>query len=202
MNIKKILCSAALCCLLANTALAATVPADSFSKDAETAGLKVRNYKNTDVMGTEKQGIYVKYSPQKLYGSTGFGIYCYDNLDDGILYMAIGLDPRSKIVPVPKTVVINDNGKRVDIPVQNYKREDGYASLIGYWSEFQVSIPLSVLKAAGVKSLNGISILMMNPETGVDSNAFEPILVAKQEKAIVEATKVYNFYLKISEAMK
>ena len=200
MNLKKFLCGAAVCCLLTGNACAATIPADVFTQKATSAGLKVRNYKNTDIMGNENSGIYVKYAPKKLYGSTGYAIYCYDNTDKGELYLAIGLDPRNKLAPVPKTVVINDNGKRIDIPVPTYKREDGYASLFGNWSEYQMSIPLTMLKYAGVRTIKGISVLMVNPESGVESNDFEAILTAKQDKAIIETNNIYNFYLQLSGA--
>ena len=82
--------------------------------------------------------------------------------------------------PVPATIVINDNGTRRDIPVH------------------EVSVPLSILKNAGVKSINAISVIMTNPSTGTEGS-FETILSQKQTKALDRINKIYSFYLKMDK---
>lgn len=184
---------------------AATIAEPAFADKAAKAELKVKKFNTTDIMGNEIKGLSVRYAPARFAGVSGAKIFCNNVLETSELFIAVGQgimqtkDNDGTAIPVPATIVINDNGTRKDIAVPNYKFDSGRSSLTGAWSEYEISIPLADVKNAGVKSINAISVLMKNPATGTDGN-FEPILTQKQAKAIDQINKVYSFYLKITEA--
>ena len=199
MNIKKIFCSAAVCCLLSNTAFAATIPAEVFTKKAEESGLDADNYKTTDIIGNEVKGVRVKKGTGKFPGVTSFSIICTNDLDRSELAIVLETNPHDNNAPVPKTLVINDSGKRVDIPISNYERKGSPASIVGPWAQYNFSVPLKELQSAGVKTIMGISVITTNPVSGIDGD-FEIILKNKQERIVKKTNDVYTFYLKISGA--
>ena len=188
-----------------NVIHAATIAEPVFTDKATKAELKVKKFNTTDIMGNEIKGLSVRYAPTRFAGVSGAKIFCNNILETSELFIAVGLgimqtkDNDGTAIPVPATIVINDNGVRKDITVPNYKFDSGRSTLTGAWSEYEISIPLADIKNAGVKSINAISVLMKNPATGTDGN-FEPILTQKQVKAINQINKVYSFYLKITEA--
>ena len=93
---------------------------------------------------------------------------------------------------------INNNGKRVDIPVPSYKYDSGRSTLFGAWSEYNITVPFIQLKEAGVESIDGLSVIMSNPTTKIDGN-YEPVLTQKEKKEISKVNAVYSFYLKLSK---
>ena len=90
------------------------------------------------------------------------------------------------------------NGKRVDIPVPNYKYDSGRSTLFGAWSEYNITVPFIQLKEAGVESIDGLSVIMSNPTTKIDGN-YEPVLTQKENKEISKVNAVYSFYLKLNK---
>ena len=205
-DIKKLLAiaTALICLSLPNIIHAATISEPVFTAKASQAELKVKKFSTTDIMGNEVKGVCVKHAPTRFAGVSGAKIYCNNVLETSELFIAVGLGVmqtkpgEAAAMPVPATIVINDNGTRRDIPVPNYKYDSGRSSLLGDWSEYTVSVPLADVKKAGVKSINAISVIMKNPATGTDGN-FEAILTQKQAKAVDQINKVYSFYLKIAE---
>ena len=202
---KSLIIAAALIGLsLLNTVYAATISEPVFTAKAAKAELKVKKFNTTDIMGNDVKGVSVRYAPTRFAGVSGAKIFCNNVLETSELYIAVGLgimqtkDGDSALIPVPATIVINDSGTRKDITVPNYKYDSGRSSLTGAWSEYEINIPLSDVKNAGVKSISAISVLMKNPATGTEGN-FESILTQKQAKAIDQINKIYSFYLKIAE---
>ncbi len=206
MSIKRFLPVAiALFCLsFSNIIYAETISEPVFTAKATKEELKVKKFETTDVMGNEIKGLSVRYAPTRFAGISGAKIFCNNVLDTSELFVAVGLgimqtkDGEGNAMPVPATIVINDNGTRKDIAVPNYKYDSGRSSLTGAWSEYEISVPLTELKKAGVKSINAISVIMTNPATGTEGN-FEPILTQKQTKAINQINKVYSFYLSLTD---
>lgn len=192
-----------ICLALQNAIYAAVISEPVFTEKATKAELKVKKFNTTDIMGNDVKGVTVRYSPTRFLGVSGVSIFCNNVIDTSKLYIAVGLGvmqtkDNDGAIPVPATIVINDSGTRKDIAVPNYKYDSGRSSLTGSWSEYEISIPLSDVKNAGVKSIGAISVLMKNPATGTEGN-FESILTRKQAKAVDQINKIYSFYLKISE---
>jgi len=193
-----------ICLSLSNTIYAETINEPVFTAKATKAELKVKKFSTTDIMGNEVKGVSVRYAPTRFAGVSGAKIYCNNVLETSELFIAVGLGVmqtkggEGAAIPVPATIVINDNGTRKDIAVPNYKYDSGRSSLLGAWSEYEISVPLIDVKNAGVKSINAISVIMTNPATGTEGN-FETILTQKQAKAADQINKVYSFYLKLTE---
>lgn len=192
-----------ICLSLSNAIYAATISEPIFTEKATKAELKVKKFNTTDIMGNDIKGLSVRYAPTRFAGVSGAKIFCNNVLETSELFIAVGLGVMQTkdsdgAIPVPATIVINDNGTRKDIVVPNYKYDSGRSSLTGAWSEYEISIPLADVKNAGVKSISAISVLMKNPATGTEGN-FETILAQKQTKAISQINKVYSFYLKLTE---
>lgn len=207
MTIKKTLTvvMTLLCLTFTNVICAATISEPVFTAKATKAELKIKKYSTTDIMGNEVKGVCVRYAPTRFAGVSGVKVFCNNVLETSELFIAVGLgimqtkDSEGVAIPVPATIVVNDNGTRRDIPVPNYKFDSGRSTLTGAWSEYEISVPLAEVKKAGVKSINAISVIMTNPATGTEGN-FETILTQKQTKAVDQINKVYSFYLKIAEA--
>ena len=202
---KTIAIAAALVYLLLPVAsYAETISEPIFSAKAAKEELKVKKFSTTDIMGNDIKGVSVRFAPTRFCGVSGASIFCNNVLETSTLHIAVGLgvmqtrDNEGAAIPVPATIVINDNGTRKDIPVPNYKYDSGTSSLTGAWSEYEINVPLIDVKNAGVKSINAISVIMTNPATKTEGN-FETILAQKQAKAIDQINKVYSFYLKITE---
>ena len=202
---KTIAIAAALVYLLLPVAsYAETISEPIFSAKAAKEELKVKKFSTTDIMGNDIKGVSVRFAPTRFCGVSGASIFCNNVLETSTLHIAVGLgvmqtrDNEGTAMPVPATIVINDNGTRKDIPVPNYKYDSGTSSLTGAWSEYEIDVPLIDVKNAGVKSINAISVIMTNPATKTEGN-FETILAQKQAKAIGQINKVYSFYLKIVE---
>lgn len=202
---KTIAIAAALVYLLLPVAsYAETISEPIFSAKAAKEELKVKKFSTTDIMGNDIKGVSVRFAPTRFCGVSGASIFCNNVLETSTLHIAVGLgvmqtrDSEGAAIPVPATIVINDNGTRKDIPVPNYKYDSGTSSLTGAWSEYEIDVPLIDVKNAGVKSINAISVIMTNPATKTEGN-FETILAQKQAKAIGRINKVYSFYLKIVE---
>jgi hypothetical protein len=202
---KTIAIAAALVYLLLPVAsYAETISEPIFSAKAAKEELKVKKFSTTDIMGNDIKGVSVRFAPTRFCGVSGASIFCNNVLETSTLHIAVGLgvmqtrDSEGAAIPVPATIVINDNGTRKDIPVPNYKYDSGTSSLTGAWSEYEIDVPLIDVKNAGVKSINAISVIMTNPATKTEGN-FETILAQKQAKAIGQINKVYSFYLKIVE---
>ena len=199
-----IVASILICLSLPNAIYAATISEPVFTDKATKAELKVKKFNTTDIMGKEIKGLSVRYAPTRFCGVSGASIFCNNVLETSTLHIAVGLgvmqtrDSEGAAIPVPATIVINDNGTRKDIPVPNYKYDSGTSSLTGAWSEYEIDVPLIDVKNAGVKSINAISVIMTNPATKTEGS-FETILAQKQAKAIGQINKVYSFYLKIVE---
>lgn len=198
-----IIASTLICLSLSNAIYAATISEPIFTEKATKAELKVKKFNTTDIMGNDIKGVSVRYAPTRFAGVSGAKIFCNNVLETSELFIAVGLGVMQTkdsdgVIPVPATIVINDNGTRKDIVVPNYKYDSGRSSLTGAWSEYEISIPLADVKNAGVKSISAISVLMKNPATGTEGN-FETILAQKQTKAISQINKVYSFYLKLTE---
>ena len=206
MTIKKTIAVAVtlICLSLTNVIYAATISEPVFTAKATKAELKVKKFSTTDIMGNEVKGVTVRYAPTRFAGVSGVKVFCNNVLETSELFIAVGLgimqtkDGEGAAIPVPVTIVINDNGTRKDIPVPNYKYDSGRSTLTGAWSEYEISVPLSEVKKAGVKSINAITVIMTNPATGTEGN-FETILAQKQAKAVDQINKIYSFYLKITE---
>ena len=202
---KTIAIAAALVYLLLPVAsYAETISEPIFSAKAAKEELKVKKFSTTDIMGNDIKGVSVRFAPTRFCGVSGASIFCNNVLETSTLHIAVGLgvmqtrDSEGAAIPVPATIVINDNGTRKDIPVPNYKYDSGTSSLTGAWSEYEIDVPLIDVKNAGVKSINAISVIMTNPATKTEGK-FETILAQKQAKAIGQINKVYSFYLKIVE---
>lgn len=186
-----------------NVALAKTIDEAVFTKEATAAQLKVKKYNETDIMGNEVKGVCVKYNPTRLLGFTGVGAFCNNNLDTSNLFIALGVSfiqskENESEIPVPSQIVINSNGKRIDIPVPSYKYDSGRSAMFGAWSEYNIVVPFNLLKESGVERIDGLSVIMSNPTTKVEGS-YEPVLTQKEKKKIAKVNAVYLFYLKLDK---
>ncbi len=199
-----ILATTLFCLTVTNVVYAVTISEPIFTEEAAKVQLKTKKFTATDVMGNDIKGVSVRYAPTRFAGVSGAKIFCNNVLETSELFIAVGFgvmqtkNDEGTAKPVPATIVINDNGTRRDIPVPNYKYDSGRSYLTGAWSEYEVSVPLSILKNAGVKSINAISVIMTNPSTGTEGS-FETILSQKQTKALDQINKIYSFYLKMDK---
>ena len=190
MTIKKTIAVAVtlICLSLTNVIYAATISEPVFTAKATKAELKVKKFSTTDIMGNEVKGVTVRYAPTRFAGVSGVKVFCNNVLETSELFIAVGLG-----------IMQTKDGEGAAIPVPNYKYDSGRSTLTGAWSEYEISVPLSEVKKAGVKSINAITVIMTNPATGTEGN-FETILAQKQAKAVDQINKIYSFYLKITEA--
>lgn len=189
--------------MVSNVSFAKTIDEATFVKEATASQLKVKKYNDTDIMGNEIKGVCVRYAPTRLLGFTGVKAFCNNNLDTSNLFIAIGVSfiqnkNNESEIPVPSKLVVNNNGKRIDIPVPNYKYDSGRSTLFGAWSEYNITVPFIQLKEAGVESIDGLSVIMSNPTTKIDGN-YEPVLTQKEKKEISKVNAVYSFYLKLNK---
>ena len=200
---KSILLLLMLFVMASNLAFAKTVDEATFTNEAKLAQLKVKKYEQTDIMGNEIKGVCVRHAPSKLLGFSGVKIFCNNNLDTSNMIISIGVSfvqnkNNESEIPVPKTIVINNKGNRVDIPAPNYKYDSGRSTLFGAWSEYNINVPLNLLADFGIEHIDGLSIIMVNPTTGTEGS-YEAILTQKEKKDIAKINDIYSFFLKLNK---
>ena len=184
-----------------NIASATTISEEQFKAEAEKSKLKPKKTSFVDLMGNEIKSTEVKHSSGMILGISRYAITCDSTLENSNLSIAVGvsfIDPKQKdnTEPIPCTLVINNDGQRVDIPIEKYIFDSGRSALFGAWSEYRFNLPISELTKAGITKIDAMSVIMKNPQTNTEVS-YEPILKKDETKRVTKFNTIYNFYLNL-----
>lgn len=189
--------------LISNIVTATTIDNEIFISKAKDAKLKPRKTEFVDIMGNKVKSMEVKHSSHNILGITRYVITCDSTLENSTLFVAVGvnfMDEKQKdsTEPIPATLVINNEGKRIDIPVERYIYDSGRSALFGAWAEYRFNIPVYEFKKLGVTKIDALSVILKNPQTNVEVS-YEPILQKNELKRINKLNSIYKFYVSLEK---
>lgn len=172
--------------LMMVSGIASAMSVEEFKVKADEGQMQVKACKYQD----SSKGLTVSHKLGSFCGEHSFGIKVNNNLETSSLNIIIGVDGKyhikchqSKYRPTPKVLKINGESFRVA------KYQYTWGCKGGCWSEYSIDIPLAKLKERGIKSIDTVSVDM------VDRFTNEPLYTDNLVRKLDKINSIYSFYL-------